>query len=348
MEKIQLGKTGLEVTRLGLGGIQITKITEADAVRVIKTGLDLGITFLETGRGYGDSEEKMGKAIKGNRSNVVIITKSPANDAKEMLEKIHQSLKAFGTDYIDLYQYHGCDKRETYEKIIAPGGVLEGLEKAKQAGKIRAIGFSSHQLDLALQIIEDDFFASAQLPISFMNVENHEKGLFACAKRKDLGLIAMKPFGGGRLGNARLCMGYVLGLEGVVAAVGVDSADHVRELVELAENPPLLDENDRREMEKIRRELGTGFCRACNYCQPCPEDIKISPILWLPVYIAQMGLEKTLTKDTIEMVRHSENCIQCRECEQRCPFNLQIVDTLAKRRATVEELIIKHKLDKLL
>ena len=345
MEKIQLGKTELEVTKFGLGGIQLAKMSDDDAIRVVRTGVDLGINFLETARGYFDSEEKIGKAIKGRRQNLVIASKAGAEDAKEISEKIEESLKTIGTDYLDLYQYHGCDKEEAYKKIIAPGGVLEGLNKAKELGKIRAIGFSSHNLDLSLQIIEDGFFESVQLPISFMNVENHQKGLFAKAKAGNLGLIAMKPFGGGRLGDARLCIGYILGLDGVASAVGVDSIDHVRQLVDLGGSSLELDENDRQQMEKIRLELGTRFCRACNYCQPCPENIKISQVLWVPVYVAQCGVERGLSKNTIEVVRNSGDCTQCRECEKRCPFNLEIVEGLIQSRSMVERLVASHGLD---
>ena len=178
MKKNRFGRTGLEVTKLGMGGVQLAKISTDQAIRVVTTGLDLGITFLETARGYWDSEEKMGKAIKGRRDKVVLASKAGAKSAEEIQQCIEESLKAFDTDYIDLYQYHGCDTKEAYGHITKAGGVLEGMLKAKEQGKIRAIGFSSHQLDLALEIIDDDVFDSAQLPISFMNVENHEKKLF--------------------------------------------------------------------------------------------------------------------------------------------------------------------------
>jgi len=345
MEKIRLGKTELTVTRLGLGGVQLAKISTEEAVRVVRTGLDLGVNFLETARGYWDSEEKIGQAIAGRRDQVVIATKAGAADADGIVEQIDRSLMALGTDYIDLYQYHGCDTREAYEKITADGGVLEGLERAQQAGKIRSYGFSSHQLDLAIQIIDEDVFASAQLPISFMNTENHEKDLFGKARQHDVGLIAMKPFGGGRLGDARLCMGYVLSLPNVVAAVGVDRVEHVRELAALADDPPALTDDDRQRMRQISEQLGRNFCRACNYCQPCPEDIKIYQILWTPVYLAQMGIERIMTKERIEMIRQSANCTECRQCEERCPFNLQIVEGLKQTREMVEKLIAEHGLE---
>ena len=342
MQKIKLGKTGLKVTRLGLGGIQITKISTDRALNVIRTAMDLGIRFFETARGYSDSEEKIGKAIKPMRDKIVIATKASADSAEEMKLKIEQSLKALDVDYIDLYQYHGCDTRPTYEQILKPAGPLEAMIKAKDEGKIRAIGFSSHQPDLALEIMDDDIFSSAQLPISFMNTENHEKGLFKKAREKNVGLIAMKPFGGGRLENPRLCMGYVLSLPNVVAAVGTDSPEQVRDLVELADNPPILDENDKAEMQRIKDDIGTRFCRACNYCQPCPQNIKIFQILWLPVYLKQIGIKRTLTKEKIEMIQHSENCTQCRECEKRCPFNLDIVQNLSSCRAELQQLIDKQ------
>ena len=345
IQKLRLGRTGLVVSKLGLGGIQLTKISTDQAIQVITTGLNLGVTFLETARGYGDSEEKIGKAIKGRRDKVVIATKAGAKSAKEIQQRIEESLKALDTDYVDLYQYHGCDTKEAYENITKTGSVLEGMLKSKEQGKIKAVGFSSHQLELALEIIDDDVFDSAQLPISFMNVENHQKGLFEKAKQRDIGLIAMKPFGGGRLSNAKLCMAYQLSLDNVAATVGVETCQQVRELVELTENPPVLTESDRDEMERIRKELGTRFCRACNYCQPCPQDIKIYQVLWLPVYINQLTIDKVLTKETIELVRYAANCNECRECEKRCPFDLKIVDGLKYSRDFMENLISEHNIN---
>ncbi len=344
MKKIRLGKTGLEVSKLGMGCLELAKISEDQAVRVVRTGLDMGITFLETARSYWDSEDKVGKAIKGCRDKLIIASKSSAGCAEDILENIEKSLKALDTDYIDMYQYHGCDTREAYGNITKAGGVLEGMLKAKGEGKIRSIGFSSHQLNLALEIIEEDKFQSAQLPISFMNVENHNKKLFEKAEQKDIGLIAMKPFGGGRLNNPRLCMGYLSTLENVAATVGVENPEQVKELVELSENPPVLNDQDRAEMERIRKELGTRFCRACNYCQPCPEDIKIARVLWFPVFLAQMTVERAATKENIEIIRHSENCTECRQCEERCPFNLDIVEGLKKCRALAEHIVSEHNI----
>ena len=342
MQKLRLGRTGLEVTKLGLGGVQLAKISTDEAIRVVTTGLDLGVSFLETARGYWDSEEKIGKAIKSRRDKVVIASKAGAKSAEEIQQRIEESLKALDTDYIDLYQYHGCDTKEAYGHITKAGGVLEGMLKAKEQGKIKAIGFSSHQLELALEIIDDDVFESAQLPISFMNVENHQKGLFEKANQKDIGLIAMKPFGGGQLGDARLCMGYQLSLDNVAATVGVETCQQVRELVELTEHPPVLTESGRDEMERIRQELGTRFCRACNYCQPCPQDIKIYQVLWLPVYMKQFAIDQVLSRQRIELVRHVANCTECRECEKRCPFDLEIVDGLKHCRVLMEHLISEH------
>lgn len=342
MREMRLGKTGLCVTQLGMGGVQLAKISQDEAVRVVRTGLDAGITLVETARGYWDSEDKLGKAIKGRRDQVVVATKANERDAQGMSDAIDKSLQALGTDHIDLYQCHACDTQEQYEQIVAPGGALEGMKRAQEAGKIGTIGFSSHQLPLTLEIMKDDAFASAQVPISFMNIENHQQGLFDKADQHDVGLIAMKPFGGGRLGNARLCMAYAMSLKNVAAVVGVDTVEHVSELVALADNPPVLNEDDRRQMEQIRRELGTRFCRACNYCQPCPQEIAIYQVLWTPVYLAQMGWRRALTPEKIERVRKSAQCVECRECEERCPFDLEIVEGLKLCRDTVERLVKEH------
>ena len=119
METMRLGRTELQVTKLGMGGIQLAKISDSEAAEVLGTGLDGGINFVETARGYWDSELKLGQAIRRRRDQVIIATKASATDAAQMTARIDESLTALNTDYIDLYQFHGCDRREQYEQMIA-------------------------------------------------------------------------------------------------------------------------------------------------------------------------------------------------------------------------------------
>ncbi len=161
MKTMRLGKTGLEVSRIGMGGIPITRPTEDGAVKVIQRALDLGVTFIDTARGYGPSEERTGKGIVGRREQVIVATKG-WGDKATALECIEEGLKHLNTDYMDPWQFHGVNSFEEYERVLGPGGGMEGAQEALQAGNIRHIGFSSHSLDVALRMVPSGLFETVQ------------------------------------------------------------------------------------------------------------------------------------------------------------------------------------------
>ncbi|MHA2020321.1 MAG: aldo/keto reductase, partial [Candidatus Thorarchaeota archaeon] len=150
---MMLGKTGLEVSRVGIGGIPILRIPFDEAVKVVEFALDLGINFIDTANAYtssnGSSEERIGQAIAGRRDGVVLATKSGARDKDTSLEHLNLSLKRLGTDYIDIWQFHSVSKMEDYESILANDGAMKTAEEALESGIIRHIGFSSHVMDIA-------------------------------------------------------------------------------------------------------------------------------------------------------------------------------------------------------
>ena len=336
MERIRLGRTGAMVSSFGLGGIQFSKITQTEVTRTIRRALELGVNFLETAHGYFDSEGKIGAAMEGRWAGMVLATKTGPGEPKTVMEHLHESLRRLRTEYIHLYQMHGVDREEGHAS--ARRCMEDALLDAKADGKIGAVGVTTHSLDLAMKMVEDDVFDSIQLPISFINQEVVERGLIEAAAQRDVGLIAMKPLGGGRLGDPRLCLGYIYELKNVVPVVGVETPEQVEQLVHITEHPQTLTEADRRRMQEIEAEVGKYFCRACNYCQPCPEEIPIYRVLYFPVYIKQMGVERVLSSGTVQVVQDSERCVECGECEERCPFGLSIVAGLKRSRKMLAEL----------
>ena len=116
MKTVRLGKTGLEVSRIGMGGIPLTRPSIDEAVEVIQRALDLGVNFIDTSPGYKDSEERIGKAIAGRRDQVILATKT-GWDKSTALKRLERSLKRLNTDYIDLWQFHGVNTFEFYESV---------------------------------------------------------------------------------------------------------------------------------------------------------------------------------------------------------------------------------------
>ena len=228
MQSVKLGKSELTISRIGMGGIPITRPTETEAIKVIHRALDLGINFIDTARGYGISEERIGKALsRGRRHQVILATKGWGNKTAT-LECIEESLKQLRTDYIDLYQVHGISTFEYYNYVLSPGGGLEGAQEALKAGKIRHIGFSSHSLKVALKGIASGHFETLQFPFNFISNEAADE-LIALAKAHNVGFIAMKPFAGGRIRSANLAIKYLLQFDSVVPDPGIKKIEEIEE-----------------------------------------------------------------------------------------------------------------------
>ena len=212
MKKTRFGKTGLEISKIGFGGIPIQRLSEDEAVQVVQRCLDLGVTFIDTANGYTTSEERIGKALAGStvqRDQVVIATKTGARDKATALVHLELSLERLQTDYIDLWQFHGVSTFEAYEQVLGPDGAMEAAHEALQAGKIKHIGVTSHSMDIALEMVPSGHFESIQFPFNFITSEPADE-LLPLAQEHDLGFIAMKPFAGGMLDQANLAIKYLL------------------------------------------------------------------------------------------------------------------------------------------
>lgn len=344
MQSIVLGRSGICVSAVGLGGIQFAKISQRQTTRAIRTALDLGINFLETAHGYWDSEKKIGTALRGKRQGVVLASKSGPDNAKAFADHINESLRRMRTEFIDIYQFHGVDTREALDRALGPRGAIKAAQKAIRQGKIRSLGISSHSLELSLHILKLDQFDTIQYPISLINTEVPRSGLLGLARRKNVGLIAMKPLGGGRISNARLALGYIYRHPRVVPVVGVETAEQVRQLALIAQRPPRLGSRDWQKIRRVRRTIGTTFCRTCRYCEPCPQGIPIYRVLYLPIYLKQMGVRRALGKQIPAWLAKAAECTACRRCESRCPFHLHIVDGL-KENLALARRVLAHRCD---
>ncbi len=342
MKTIILGKTGLEVSRIGIGGIPITRPSEDDAIKVIRRALDLGVNFIDTAVGYGVSEERIGKAIDSRRNRVVVATKTPARDKATALEHLELSLKRLNTDYIDAWQFHGVNKLEDYEQVLGPGGAMEAAEKALKTDKIRHIGLSSHSIDIARKAVSSGHFETIQFPFNFVNDEASGE-LVPLAKKYDVGFIAMKPFAGGRLTDANLAIKYLLQFDNVVPDPGIKKVEDIKEIVNIVNGSWKLTTEDRQKIEKIRAELGTRFCQWCDYCQPCPQKVNI-PWVMNARNIGSYG--EGFLAGVARAVETARNCVQCGECEKKCPYQLPIRDMIVENIKFYESVAQERMIEK--
>jgi predicted aldo/keto reductase-like oxidoreductase len=321
MEKIKLGKSELMVSQVGFGGIPIQRLSEAEAVRVVRHCLDRGVSYLDTAIGYSTSEERIGKAIAGRREGLILASKSPAKDRAGLLANLDVSLRRLGVDYIDLYQLHNVSP-EDYDRVVAPGGALEGAQEALRAGKIRHIGITSHSLESAKKGVASGLFETVMFPFNFVAREPGEE-LYPLAVEQDMGFIVMKPLGGGMLSSGRLAFKYLAQFPRAVAIPGIEKPAEMDEILGVLKEPPGLSSSDLAEIERIRGELGSRFCRRCDYCQPCPQGIGISTLMGAQSAVKRMPVARflELCKDAAEK---AADCEDCGECEARCPYGLPI------------------------
>jgi predicted aldo/keto reductase-like oxidoreductase len=337
VKTVRLGKTELMVTEVGLGGIPIIPLTEAEAVSVIRHCYDLGIRFFDTANNYRDSEEKMGAALENLRDNVIIATKTAIRNSKEASEHIDLSLQRLRTDRIDIYQLHNISNNETFDQVLAPGGAYEALDKARTEGKIHFIGFSSHSIPIAMKTLNTGLFQTLQFPFNFIEKDPADE-LFPLAQKMDVGLIGMKPLGGGLLERADLCFGFLRQHPYVVPIPGMCKQKEADEIVGFYHAPKALAQSDLEEMDAIRAALGDKFCHRCQYCMPCEQGVQIPGVLIFKGFAKRFS-QQVATEWMEKAMQSVEECIECGECEEKCPYNLAIIDLLKENLSLYHEFL---------
>lgn len=320
-----LGNTNMKIKRVGFGGIPIQRITQEDTNEVINELETQGINFIDTARGYTISEEYIGNAIEGKRDKFFIATKSMSRDYENMKKDIEISLKNLKTDYIDLYQLHNV-KPEEYDNIFGDDKAYKALLEAKEEGKIKYIGITSHALETIEKVVETDKFSTIQFPYNI--VEDQADEVFRKAYERGIGTIVMKPLAGGALDDATLAIKYILSKEYISVAIpGMDSVEQVRQNVSVIGNTELTQE-DNEKIEKIRNTLGKRFCRRCEYCMPCPVNINIPTNFLLEGYYTRYNLKDWAKERYAALDVKASDCIECGKCETKCPYDLPIREML--------------------
>ena len=326
MEYKILGKTGLKISRMGFGGIPIQRIDAAGTTQLMRWLCKRGVNYIDTARGYTVSEEYLGQALEGIREKFVIATKSMARTKEAMAADVDISLKNLRTDYIDLYQIHNATPADL-EKITAPGGALEALEEAKAAGKIGHIGITAHSLETFKLAVELPWVETIMFPYNIVETQGQE--LIAKCAEKNIGFIAMKPLAGGAIEDATLAMRFLCANENVTVVIPgmAEIAEAEQNLAAVEDTAPLTKE-ELLQMDAIRRDLGTHFCRRCNYCAPCAAGISIPGVFLMEGYLSRYGLEEWARARYAGLGKTASDCMGCGACEDRCPYNLPIREML--------------------
>jgi aryl-alcohol dehydrogenase-like predicted oxidoreductase len=245
-----LGRTGEKISAIGLGGYHIgVPRDEQDGIRLIRTAIDRGITFMDNCWDYhdGGSETRMGKALlDGYRQRVFLMTKIDGRTRATVTRQIDESLRRLQTDHVDLMQFHEVLRMEDADRMFAEGG-MEAMLEAKKAGKVRFIGFTGHK-DPAVHLrtievaAEHKFrFDAVQMPLNVMDAHfrSFSQKVLPVLVREEIGVLGMKPMGSGAILQSKTatpieCLHYALNLPTSTVITGIDRMEYLEQALEAA------------------------------------------------------------------------------------------------------------------
>ncbi len=327
MEKVRLGRTNIAVKKLGWGGIPIQRVSEEQAVSVVRAAVEMGVDLLDTARAYTTSERRIGLALSKTSRSVILSTKSSNRTAK-IYDDLQESLRQLQVKKVHIYHLHNVSNTDDYEKVMAPGGAYEGVKKAKAEGLIDHIGLTSHSLDILERVLKEDHFEVIMACYSFLEPDAARR-LLPLARARDVGVLTMKPFSGGVIEDAGLALRYVLSTPDVIPIPGSETVEKARENWKVYSDGLPLSDADQARIQQLRQQLDKQFCRRCDYCQPCSQGINIQLMMGIKSVIRRFGNpdEIAWVKGVAEKAR---DCTECGDCLPRCPYQLPIPELIKK------------------
>lgn len=333
MQRHKLGKTDLEVSRLGLGGIPFQYITRTETNGIIQAAYDGGVNLFYTSRMYRDSENKIGLAVRGFRDQVVLGTSTHKRKKTEALKEVRQSLDNFGTDRIDIYSLHNVLTLSVLKEIMSPGGAYHALEEMRSAGYIRQVGISAHQPETILKALEMAAFDVVEFPLNYVDRELAE-GLMQELEKRGIGLITIKPMVFGYAGSADVALRYVFSQKPNATIAGVYNQEELAENLRIEANG--AEEVSREEIlatiAESEKKCFKVFCRRCETCVTCPQGIDIKSVLRWYEYFDRYHSFDWARERYHRMSPNLEACDNCGVCERECPYHIPIKRELAKAK----------------
>lgn len=334
MKEITLGKTGIRVPQNAFGALPIQRISQEEAVRLLRMAYDGGMRFFDTARAYSDSETKVGAAFEGMRDKVFIASKTQAKTPEAFWQDLETSLRELRTDYLDLYQFH-CVKQ-----CWRPGdgsGMYECMLEAKAQGKIRHIGVTAHLVGVAEELIASGLYETLQFPLSYLSNARDQALVRAC-EEADMGFIAMKGLAGGLLNNAEACMAFML-QRGALPIWGVQREEELRQWLSFFAREPELTPELEALIEADRKSLAGAFCRGCGYCMPCTVGITINQCARMSQMVRRAPSQAWLNEHWQAEMAKIDDCVDCGLCMSRCPYGLEIPKLLRKNLADYRNIL---------
>ena len=348
MEYRRLGKTELNISAIAFGGIRLGNLDQETVTAMVKKAYEGGINYIDTARGYGQSEVRLGEALKtlGIREKLIISSKIIRRELDQFKADFETTMGNLQTDYLDILFIHDVSTRANFNKLF-DNGLLDYADELKAQGRIRHLCISTHDEKIGEELMRTGRFEAVMLAYNPINPEL-ENTLIPLAQELDMGVIIMKPLGGGVLTpeksaqmgfsvTASECLKFCASNKQVTTVIpGMEKLEHVDEALAVASAPLEMSKEEREELMNRISIRGRNYCRGCGYCQPCPQGIPIPKVLALfnrwEVFNgnnwAQMHNIAHEYKETVADDQLPDECVSCGACVQRCPFNLPIPELM--------------------
>lgn len=323
-----LGKTGVRISAVSLGTEYLINTPRDNVVAVVEAAMQAGVNYLDLFFAQAQLRDDVGCAIRGKRDAVMLGAHLGAaekngqywrtRDLKLCEKYFTDFLQRLGSDYTDVLYLHNCDKENDYLRVM--DGLLDLARRLKQQGKVRFIGFSGHVSPIALKAVSTGQIDVLLFPVNLGDTGPGDAALFTTCVERNVGLIAMKPFGGGKLLKKETagldvtpvqCLSFALSQPGVASAVpGPLNVEQLHGCLRV-----LSATDAEKDYSAVLRGLKPdlkGACVYCNHCLPCPAAIDIGGVLrqW---------------HATSRPVAAASRCTACGACAARCPFDVDVI-----------------------
>ncbi len=329
MKYRKLGRTNLNVSCIGFGALGLPALEEKQVDAVMNTALDRGMNFIDTARGYRESEKLIGTAVADRRRDYYLATKSRARTRDEIMKEFETSLQYLRTDYIDLYQIHYINTHQELDRVLEKNGLLSVFKELQGQKAVKFIGISGHDAEVLLRAARTGHFDTIQGAFSYIEKEKKILELIRYCSSNNIGFIVQKPLAGGVLLPAGPALKWILQHPVSSVIPGMLTVEQVNENADVAEGEYFLTGGEIEQINRTASKLDRYFCRRCYYCHPaCPENIPIGVIL---EYFAKAQLPENLEMSRRGYGRrkiNAANCTECGQCLDACPYTLPIIDML--------------------
>lgn len=378
MKYRELGNTGIMVSEIGMGCEGFGESNCAMTRKLFDLAEERGVNYFDLYTSNPAIRRAVGEAMKGRREKFIVQSHicsvwqdgqyKRTRKISEVKAGFAEMLELLQTDYIDVGMIHYCDALSDWDEIVS-GGVLDYARQLKKEGKIRHIGLSSHNPQVALKAVEsgaievlmfsvnpcydlqpanedvEELWAAKNYSGTLTNMDPERQRLYETCQRLGVGITVMKCFGGGDLLDAKLspagaaltvnqCIHYALTRPGVaVVLAGAHSIEQLK--TSLAYEEASEEEKDYAEaFASFPKISWTGHCMYCSHCAPCPQKIDVAYVTkFLNLTVAQGEIPETVREHYKALEHHAGECIKCGICETRCPFGVKVRENMEKAKS---------------